>query len=151
MAAWAAKAVVKVEVAEGGIEVVAPEQADHAAAEPHAFGISGWAAQDPLGFGEFVRLLDPRVLGSRALRVGWFGFRGLGQSRGDDRTSGCGDEPGSNTQDADKLKHAVGHGSLGWLGRFCRKDARFPDCLVGHYRGQLLLSRTVSATRLSHY
>ena len=39
----AAEAVVKVEMPEGRIEVVAPEQANHAAAEPDAFGVAGRA------------------------------------------------------------------------------------------------------------
>src|SRR5579864_6596786 len=38
MAARAAEAVVKVEMPERGIEIVAPQQADYPAAEPHAFG-----------------------------------------------------------------------------------------------------------------
>ena len=38
-----AKAIVKIEVAEGGVEVVAPEQPDYTSAEPNAFGIGGWA------------------------------------------------------------------------------------------------------------
>ena len=37
MGAGAAEAVIKIEVAEGRIEVVAPEQVNHAAAKPDAF------------------------------------------------------------------------------------------------------------------
>ena len=56
MAAGAAEPVVEIEVAEGGIEVVAPHQAHHAAAEPDAFGVSGRAV-DGLGrLDEFVGL-----------------------------------------------------------------------------------------------
>ena len=54
MAAGAAEPVVEVEVAEGGIEVVPPHQADHAAAEPDAFGVAGRAVDGLLGLGEFV-------------------------------------------------------------------------------------------------
>src|SRR5215468_10668867 len=43
MAARAAEAVIEVEMAEGGVEVVQPHQADHAAAEPDAFRIAGRA------------------------------------------------------------------------------------------------------------
>ena len=56
MAAGAAEPVVEIEVAEGGIEVVAPHQAHHAAAEPDAFRVSGRAV-DGLGrLDEFVGL-----------------------------------------------------------------------------------------------
>ena len=56
VAAGAAETIVKIEVAEGGVEVVAPHQADHAAAKPDAFRIAGGAV-DRLGrFDEFVRL-----------------------------------------------------------------------------------------------
>ena len=44
-------------MAEGGVEIVAPEQVDHAAAEPDAFRIAGRAAQVLGGLGELVDLL----------------------------------------------------------------------------------------------
>ena len=53
-AAGAAKPVVKVEVAEGGVEVVAPEQADHPAAEPDAFRVAGRPGEQAGGFGDLV-------------------------------------------------------------------------------------------------
>ncbi len=56
MAAGAAEAVIEVEMAEGGIEVVQPHQADHAAAEPDAFRIAGRAINGLLGLDEFGRL-----------------------------------------------------------------------------------------------
>ena len=62
MAARAAEAVIEVEMAEGGIEVVQPHQADHAAAEPDAFRIAGRSAHSMLGFGKFVDFL--RFLGA---------------------------------------------------------------------------------------
>jgi len=55
--ARAAEPVVKVEVPEGGIEVVAPQQIDHAPPEPDAFRIARRAGHGPLGLGEFVDLL----------------------------------------------------------------------------------------------
>ena len=56
MAAGAAEPVVEIEVPERGVEVVAPHQADHAAAEPDAFGVSARAV-DGLGrLDEFVGL-----------------------------------------------------------------------------------------------
>src|SRR6185437_11138150 len=57
MRARAAEAIVKVEMAEGGIEVVAPEQADHPAAEPDAFRIAGGTRQHARGVGDFIDLL----------------------------------------------------------------------------------------------
>ena len=39
MAARAAKPVVEIEMAERGIEIVTPQQADHAATEPDALGV----------------------------------------------------------------------------------------------------------------
>jgi hypothetical protein len=53
---WAAETVVKVEMPEGGIEVVAPEEADDATAEPDAFRIAGRAVDQARGFREFVGL-----------------------------------------------------------------------------------------------
>ena len=57
MAARAAKTVVEIEVPEGGIEIVAPEQADHPPAEPHAFRIAGRSVNRMLRLGIFVDLL----------------------------------------------------------------------------------------------
>ncbi len=77
MAARAAEAVVKIEMAEGRIEIVAPQQADHPATEPDAFGIAGRTAQRLLRFGKFVDLL--RLLGRLlAVRRGLIGRLGLG-------------------------------------------------------------------------
>src|SRR6202035_2973901 len=77
MAARAAETVVKVEMAESGIEIVAPQQADHPAAEPNAFGISGRTTQRLLRFGKFVDLL--RLLGGfLAVRRGLVGRLRLG-------------------------------------------------------------------------
>src|SRR5262245_32153270 len=57
VAGRAAEPVVQVEVAEGGIEIVAPEQADHPPAEPDAFGTAGRTAQELLRLGKFVDFL----------------------------------------------------------------------------------------------
>ena len=57
MAARAAEPVVEIEVAESGIEVVAPQQADHPPAKPDAFGVAGRSVEDALGLGEFVDFL----------------------------------------------------------------------------------------------
>jgi len=52
VSAGTTEAVVEIEVAKGGIEVVAPYQADHAAAEPDAFGVAGGPADDLGGLGQ---------------------------------------------------------------------------------------------------
>ena len=54
--AGAAEAVVKVEMAESGVEVVPPQQADHPPAEPDAFRIAGRAGDRAAGLGELVDL-----------------------------------------------------------------------------------------------
>ena len=72
MAAGAAEPVVEIEVPERGIEVVAPHQANHPAAEPDAFGVSARAV-DGLGrLDEFVGLalvvlVDVGGIGGRRL------------------------------------------------------------------------------------
>jgi len=54
MAARAAEAVVQVEMPEGGIQIVPPQQADHPVAEPDAFGIAGRTVERVLRLGIFV-------------------------------------------------------------------------------------------------
>ncbi len=57
MGARAAEAVVEIEVTKRGIEVVAPQQANHPPAKPNAFRIAGRAAQRLLRFGILIDLL----------------------------------------------------------------------------------------------
>src|ERR1700722_54102 len=52
--AGAAEPVVKIEVAERGVEVVARHQADRPLAEPDAFGARGRARHDPSRLGNLV-------------------------------------------------------------------------------------------------
>src|SRR6185312_3605240 len=56
MAAGAAESVVEIEVPEGGIEVIPPHQADHASAEPDAFGVAAGAVNGLGRLDEFVGL-----------------------------------------------------------------------------------------------
>ena len=56
MAARAAKAVVEIEVAKRGVEIVEPHQAHHAAAEPDAFGVSGRPVDGLRRLDEFIGL-----------------------------------------------------------------------------------------------
>ena len=51
-----AKAIVQIEVAQGGVDVVQPHQAHHTAAEPDAFGVAGRAIDGLRRLGEFVGL-----------------------------------------------------------------------------------------------
>src|SRR6185312_7723767 len=91
MRAWAAETIVKIEMPEGGVEVVAPEQANHAAAEPDAFRIARRAGQNAGRLGDlidlFLTFLD-RV-GSRFLRFGRFTIAALGIGGGSE-TQGAG-------------------------------------------------------------
>src|SRR6516165_4921155 len=57
MSGRAPKAIVKIEMAESGVEVVAPQQVDDAPAQPHAFRPGGRPSQYLLGLGKFVGLL----------------------------------------------------------------------------------------------
>src|ERR1700688_88075 len=67
MRAWAAETVVKIEVAEGRIEIVPPQQADHPAAKPNAFRIAGRASDRAGRLGNFVDALLA-VFGGVAVR-----------------------------------------------------------------------------------
>ena len=54
MRTGAAEPVVKVEVPEGGVEIVPPQQADYPAAEPDALRIAGRPGEHTRRFGNFV-------------------------------------------------------------------------------------------------
>jgi hypothetical protein len=54
VSAGATEPVIEVEMPEGSIEIVAPHQADDAAAEPDAFRIAGGAVEGLRRFNEFV-------------------------------------------------------------------------------------------------
>ena len=103
MAAWAAEPVVEVEVAEGGVEVVAPHQAYDAPAEPDAFGVSTRAVDGLSCLDKFVGF--PLVFlggvglvagGRLALLILWGGAPALGKraSRSDQKgQAGSGEAP----------------------------------------------------------
>ena len=84
MGAGAAETVVEIEMAEGGVEIVSPEQVDDAAAEPHAFRIAGRSAHRALGFGELIDLLRffCLLLPGRRRLFRWLGFVALSESQG---------------------------------------------------------------------
>src|SRR5579885_552756 len=57
MGTGAAKAVVQIEMTESRIQIVPPKQANHAAAEPDAFRVTGRAGKHAGGFRDLVDLL----------------------------------------------------------------------------------------------
>ena len=57
MPAGAAEPVVKIEVTKGGVEIVAPHQANDTPAEPDAFRVSGGTVDRLRRFNEFIRLV----------------------------------------------------------------------------------------------
>jgi hypothetical protein len=54
MGTGTAKSIVEVEMAEGGIHVIPPQQADDAAPEPNAFRVAGRSLDQSSGFGKLV-------------------------------------------------------------------------------------------------
>jgi len=78
--ARAAKTVIQIEVTEGRIEVVAPQQVNHTAAEPDTLRIASRAIQDPRRLGNLIDLFLGFLNGvsSRFLRLGRFAIPTLG-------------------------------------------------------------------------
>src|SRR5207249_13157 len=52
-----AKPIIEIEMPEGGVEVVAPQQVDYPPTEPDAFRVAGRTGEHARGFGELVNLL----------------------------------------------------------------------------------------------
>ena len=63
MAGRTSETVVEVEVPEGGVEIVAPHQADHPPAKPDAFRVGGRPPQELGGLGKLVELPLAVLLG----------------------------------------------------------------------------------------
>src|SRR5450631_462686 len=91
MRVWAAEPVVKVEVAEGGIEVVPPHQADHPAAEPDAFRVAGRPDEQARRLSDLVDALLAFLGGvaGRFLLFGRLQVAALGERRSGGKTQGC--------------------------------------------------------------
>jgi hypothetical protein len=70
----AAETIVQVEMAKSSVEIIAPKQGYHAAPEPDAFRIAGWAGQKPRRLSDFVDLFLAFLgrVGSWLLRFGRF-------------------------------------------------------------------------------
>ena len=56
MAGWTAEPVVTVKMTERGIEIVAPQEADHTGSNPKTFGVCGRTAKNALGLDIYVNL-----------------------------------------------------------------------------------------------
>src|SRR5262249_44927349 len=110
VAGRAAEPVVQVEMAEGGIEIVLPEQSDHPSPEPDAFWTAGRAAQDLLRLGKFIGFVWG-ILGVAGGRlVGRLLLWGLGQCRGSRQQHRRAQGGGNKTQTR------TGHGRSGYDG-----------------------------------
>ena len=114
VAARAAEPVIEIEVPEGGVEVVAPHQAHHAAAEPDAFRVPARAIDDLRRLDEFVglALVVPGCIGgigSRGFLILGRGGTALGDSASDtdqDSKPGNGEVAQNRVL---KLKHPSTH------------------------------------------
>jgi hypothetical protein len=73
VAARAAKPVVKIDVAEGGIEVIPVHQLNRPTAEPNTFGVAGRTVDGAGSFGELVSSLLVLALGGFLGGVGGLG------------------------------------------------------------------------------
>jgi hypothetical protein len=56
VAGWTAESLVKVKMTEGGLEIVAPQEAEHTGSKPKTFGVCGRTAKDLLGLDVYVDL-----------------------------------------------------------------------------------------------
>jgi len=113
------EAIVKVEVAKRGVQIVTPQQADNPPAEPYAFRITRRAVYGLLSLGKFISLLCLLLaVGGRRL-IGWFGVTALGKSRrAEDRSR--------STQCDRYAEHTMEHGSLKFFWPFLVMKRAFP-------------------------
>ncbi len=86
MTSRTAKSVIKIEMAERGVDVVAPEQADHAPAKPDAFGVPRRAGNRALDRGVFVGRLRCRWLSLTGCLFDGLSIWSLGEGRGAQRS-----------------------------------------------------------------
>lgn len=105
MGGGASEAIVKIKMAEGGVQIVAPKQADDPAAQPYTFRIARGTIYGLLSLGKFIDFLCLFLtVGGRGL-VGRLGIIALGESgRDEDR--------GRSTQCDRYAEHTMEHGSL---------------------------------------
>src|SRR5664280_287995 len=91
MRAWAAEPVVNVEVADSGVEIVPPQQADHPAAKPDAFRVAGRPDEQVGGLGDLVDAFLAFFGGAvgRFLFFRWSDIATLGDRRGGTKAQRC--------------------------------------------------------------
>jgi len=103
-------------MAKGSIEIVAPQQADDATAEPDTFGIARGTAERMLRFGEFIdflRLFCRFLTRRRSLSlVGRLRIVGLGQCRLAERANYDRSEEQGGAQSAGEAQQTMMHGLL---------------------------------------
>jgi hypothetical protein len=132
MTGGATKSIVQVEMAEGLVQIIIPEAADHALAKPHAFGVAGRPAQAPFGFCVFVDLLVRilAVVGGWSALIArlWLGALGKKRRPGD-HNRGTDKRGTANTQtrQAHGISEGTGqaHGISEGVGPF---PAGCPEC-----------------------
>src|SRR6478672_9156545 len=108
MSAGAAEPVIQVQMAKSRVEIVAPQQSDHAASEPDTLRLAGRALYGLLGFGDFVNLLLALFIdlgGGWLLRLRLLAAA-LGESRRRDR--GRAEEAEESTRLAEKRHWSAG-------------------------------------------
>ena len=115
-------------MAEGGVEIVAPQQADHPPAEPDAFRIAGRPARAPAALRRIRRSSAASLAGSWPAGgfVGRLGVVALGEAQGRMAQRATA-EPDSAARQAHarNAEHTMEHGSLDLLGRV-RADEDVP-------------------------
>src|SRR5580693_7030121 len=145
MARRAAESIVKIEMAERRLDIVSPEQADDAPAEPDALGIAGCAGNHALRFRVFVDLVQ-LVLARRGGLVRRFAIRSLGKGwRGQTEQRGR-KQPRRREQSAGDAQHTMGHWSDLGLGRVGRIAGTSPG--PPNYAAMRRGSKDLSPTRL---
>jgi hypothetical protein len=101
--AGAAETFIKIKMAESGVEVVTPHQADHTPSEPDAFGVSGGAINRLRSLHELVGLALAILGGLR--RGGLLGGRVLGPKVAALSDGGPDSDEQSKSRDGDSLKN----------------------------------------------
>ncbi|MBI4275233.1 MAG: hypothetical protein HY659_11090 [Rhizobiales bacterium] len=111
----ATEPVVKVKVAEGGVEVIPPEQIDHTPSQPDAFRVAGGPSQAAGGLGKFV---DLALFFGGIGGLGTLAVTALGRYR-----PGCQD--GRETGHGQETQQRGGHVRAGFTGSL---SVRRPVC-----------------------
>jgi hypothetical protein len=99
VAGWTAEPLVKVKSSEGGIEIVAPQVADHTGSKPKTFGVCGRTAKELLGLDVYVNLAATGASITNGAAVGsfWTDILGNGTLVGPTQ-KGHAEEGDGNTQ-----------------------------------------------------